>query len=162
VGISGSIGSDDLFRLASLLEPSYFLRSRWAMAFPVYAAIKSLRSSAGQLVFPPESDTDGNPTLMGRRVAISPSMPTSIVVLGDLKRLIARQAGNLLLSVSTEKRPEYGQLYVRGMFRVQAAASINHSSSPVDAPFVALQSAGMAVAETKSSPPAKEGGREPP
>jgi HK97 family phage major capsid protein len=152
-GISGAIGSDDLYRLVATLEPSYFLKSSWAMSFTTYAGIMSLRStSTGNLIFHKDWDDSGNPLLLQRRVALSPSLPNNIVILGDLRRLIARQAGALLITVSNQKRPESGQLYIRGMFRLQAAAAIDSRTSPIDAPFVAMSTSGTLAAEGKSSP----------
>jgi HK97 family phage major capsid protein len=163
-GISGSVGSGDLWALVSTLEPSYFLKSSWAMSYTAFCEVMSLRSaSTGQQIFPALTDSSGYPLLLGRRVAISPSLPNTKIILGDLKRLIARQAGNLVISVSRERKPEFGQVYISAVLRLQAAAAIDTRTSPVDAPFVCLSTAGLlataAEAERSSHPAKPEGGQ---
>jgi HK97 family phage major capsid protein len=165
-GISTLIGSDDLFHLiSSLRDPAYFANRKcaWCMRPTTYYAIMSLRSnSSGQLIFPVMTDPDGYVLLLNKRVIFAPSMPAlgsggSSIILGDFSRFIVREAGDMLITVSVEVRPERGQLYVRGMWRLQSGCAIDPNVTPADQPFVTFSN--VMQAETERSQPAKpEGG----
>jgi HK97 family phage major capsid protein len=141
---STSIGSDDLVTLAASIDGAYLERASWVMRPATYLAILGLRGATpGLRVFHEKFDDDGNPLLLGKRVVFAPAMPglgasKKPVVFGDLSRLVIRQGGEMTLAVSAERRPEYGQYYYRAMMRLQAAAAIDTTLSPADAPFAVL------------------------
>jgi len=141
---STSVGSDDLTKLAQSLDGTYLERASWVMRPATYLSILGIRASTtGLRVFHEQYDADGNPLLLGKRVVFAPSVDgigasKQPVVFGDLSRLIIREAGEMTLAISAEKRPESGQLYYRSTWRLQAATAIDSTLSPADQPFVVL------------------------
>jgi HK97 family phage major capsid protein len=145
-----SIGSDDIGALIESLDPAYASSPRCflAMNWHVLTRLLRLKTKQGALVFPhPRNPDSGRFEIMGRPVAICPSLPNSSasskpVVFGDFSRLLIRR-GPMAMAVSAEvpSAIERGILHYRGTWGIQSAVLVDTTVSPADLPFVYLRQA---------------------
>ncbi len=108
-------------------------RCRWVMNDTTYQAVRNAVDSAGRPLIPLSDDLE---QIMGKRVLISPSMPsgagTKAIVFGDLSHFFVRLSP-LAIQRSNE-RADYGQYVFHGRMRVDSA--VFDPTSGAKAPIV--------------------------
>jgi HK97 family phage major capsid protein len=129
---------DELMSLMGALDASYAMRGVF-MSFASYIAfLKQKGSTGGSYLLEPELDSEGYPTLFGRRCYLSPSMPGiaalgKAIAFGDATRFVRRQVrGSLAVRVFVERYAELGQVAFESYLRVDGkTAKAANSPLPI-------------------------------
>jgi HK97 family phage major capsid protein len=72
-----AVSIDDLLNLMGSIDPSYLASPKcfWLMNFATLISLLKLKDTAGRYQIHPRTDTNGNILILGKPVAICPSMP---------------------------------------------------------------------------------------
>jgi HK97 family phage major capsid protein len=146
-GSINTVGIDDLHALLSSLDPEYLAspKCRWVMNWSTYQALLQVKDLQKRPVLVEQYNADGEPVLLGRPVAICPSMasmsptissPQESVIpiaLGDLSRFVVRVVSGSMRIIRLEERwAESFQLGFESYARVDSGVMVTgNASSPV-------------------------------
>jgi HK97 family phage major capsid protein len=137
-----AVTPDECLDLIASVDAGYAQRGSFLMNLATYIAIiKTKGTTGGSYLVAAQVDADGRPTLFGRRVYLSPSMPNIAttakpVAFGDLGRFLRREVLNSLSVKSYfERYADFGQLAYEGFWRVDAALA-KPAAGPTPVRFV--------------------------
>lgn len=130
---------DEALDLMGSLDAAFAVNATWLMGFATYVSLLKLKAStAGSYLVRAEVDAEGYPLLLGRRVYLSPSMPTigagaKAVSFGDHTRFIRREVRrSLVMKTYVERYAEFGQVAYEAHWQVQGdLAKAANSPLPV-------------------------------
>jgi len=152
IGLENTIGVDDLHELLASVNTEYLSspKCKWLMNFSTYQALLRVKDRQARPVLRENYNAAGEPILLGKPVAICPSMPSmsstisspavsvAPVIVGDLSRLICRVAGPMRLVRIDERFAEYFQTAFESFVRADAGLMVTEGS---DAPIKYLTTA---------------------
>ena len=136
---NNAITVDECLTLVGALDAAFAMRGAFLMAFSTYIQLlKQKGAGGGAYLVEAEVDDQGYPTLFGRRVYLSPSMPAiaanaKSIAYGDLTKFIRRQVrDSLLVKVYNERYATSGQIAYEGFLRTDGKlAKATNSPLPV-------------------------------
>jgi HK97 family phage major capsid protein len=137
---TSQVGVGDLLNLIASLDDAYLSSPRcfWLMNLRTLIRLWGLRDKSGRTMLPQLYDDRGFPMLLGKPVAISPTMPSigsshTPIALGALDYFVVRTVKNSLrVHRHGEQWIEYGQVGFQAFMRGQGGFQItNGADSPV-------------------------------
>jgi HK97 family phage major capsid protein len=136
---SSAITLDEVLSLVGSLDAAFAVRGSFLMAFSSYIALlKQKGAGGGAYLVDARVDAQGYPTLFGRRVYLSPSMPAiataaKVIAYGDLSKFIRRQVRNsLIVNTYVERYAASGQIGYEAFLRTDGKlAKAANSPLPV-------------------------------
>jgi HK97 family phage major capsid protein len=121
-GSATSLTLDDFTGIFFSVDRTYRAspKCRWVMNDATYKLVRQATDSNGRPLIDIDDDAE---TILGKRVLISPSMPTGSgskgIVFGDLSHFVVRLSKMAIQR--TEERADYAQWVYRGRMRVDSA-----------------------------------------
>lgn len=145
-GGPNTVGVDDLHQLLNSVNAEYLAspKCRWLMNFSTYQTLLQIKDLQKRPVLREQYNADGEPMLLGRPVALCPSMasmsstvssPQEAVIpiaLGDLSRFVVRVARGMRIVRLDEREAEYFRVLFESFARVDSGLILTAGSdSPV-------------------------------
>jgi HK97 family phage major capsid protein len=140
---TSAIVEGEVFDMVNSVDAAYAQSptAGWLMNLSTYIAISKIRTTGGAVSFPIQTDAQGYPLLLSKRVYVCPTMPSitaaaQVAVFGDLQRFIVRSVNDTFSAVVyLERYLANHQLGVQSFWRLDGKLAIAGSS---DMPMTAL------------------------
>lgn len=138
------VGYSDLCNLLATVDSAYLASPKcyWAMRFQTLLALWNLRDRQGRPIIPQQYNERAEPILLGKPVAVCPSMPAigagnSPIALGDFSYFVLRTVKNSLRVLRHgEQWIQYGQVGFQAFMRGQGGLQV---APGADCPIKVIQ-----------------------
>lgn len=131
-----AIAEGEVFDMCDSLDAAYAQSptAGWLMSLATYIAIGKIRTTGGQVSFPMQTDSEGYPLLLTKRVYICPAFPAiagsaKVAAFGDLQRFVVRaDQSSFRTLVYKEKFMPTHQLGVQSFWRLEGKLALAGAS----------------------------------